>query len=276
MNRYTFYVSDYTSHTAHLEPMEDLAYRRMLDLYYMREGPLPADAQEVARLIRMRQYTAEVESVLREFFALCDDGWRHARCDEEIAKMADRQAKARASAAASVSARRTLAQRALSKRSSSADRAPNERLANAQRTLSERSTDAEQPAAQKNKPTQESDDTAAASPRKRAASPALDAPEDVSEQVWADFVAHRKAKKAPVTQTVIDNFRAEARKAGISLEEALRTCCALGWQGFRAEWLGRKNSTTNQRNTAAPMDKAARDEQAMRLLGFDIIDMEAP
>jgi len=40
MNYYPFHVGDYAAHTAHLEPMEDLAYRRMLDVYYLREEPL--------------------------------------------------------------------------------------------------------------------------------------------------------------------------------------------------------------------------------------------
>lgn len=86
--------------------MEDLAYRRLLDQYYLREGPLPPDIQSTAKLIRMRSMVADVESVLTEFFTLTDDGWRHARCDSEIERMQDKQAKARMSAQASVNARR--------------------------------------------------------------------------------------------------------------------------------------------------------------------------
>lgn len=109
MNYYPFHLGDYAAHTAHLEPMEDLAYRRMLDAYYLREAPLPADIAEVARIVRLRKHVAEVEVVLREFFTLSEDGWRHQRCDEEIDRMRDKQAKARASAAASVNARRAKA-----------------------------------------------------------------------------------------------------------------------------------------------------------------------
>lgn len=32
----------------------------------------------------------------------------------------------------------------------------------------------------------------------------------------------------------------EAEKAGITLEEALSTCCERGWQGFKAEWYRRE------------------------------------
>ena len=114
--------------------MEDLAYRRMLDEYYLREGPLPAESADVARLIGMREHVTEVEAVLREFFSLTDNGWRHSRCEEELAKMQDKQAKARASAQASVNARRAKP-----------TNSENERSANVERTLNERSTDVELP-----------------------------------------------------------------------------------------------------------------------------------
>ena len=116
VNYYPFHLGDYAAHTAHLEPMEDLAYRRMLDLYYRTEKPLSSDWRDIARLIRMRDYGDAIEAVLSEFFALTDDGLRHARCDAEIAKMQDKQAKAKASAQASVNARSANAQRTLNAR----------------------------------------------------------------------------------------------------------------------------------------------------------------
>jgi uncharacterized protein YdaU (DUF1376 family) len=96
--------------------MEDLAYRRMLDLYYRTEKPLPEPA-EIARLIRMRDHAATIRDVLNEFFEPSPDGHRHARCDAEIERMQDKQAKAKASAAASVNARSANAQRTLNERS---------------------------------------------------------------------------------------------------------------------------------------------------------------
>lgn len=95
MNYYPFHVGDYTTHTAHLDPIEDLAYRRMLDMYYLREEPLPASVPDVARLIRLRDHEQQVESVLSEFFHLSPDGWRQGRCDAEIGKMQDLQQKQR-------------------------------------------------------------------------------------------------------------------------------------------------------------------------------------
>ncbi len=138
-------MGDYAAHTAHLEPMEDLAYRRMLDLYYLRESPLPSDPVEVARLVRLRQNIDEVKAVLGEFFTQTADGWRHFRCDQEIERMQDKQAKARASAAASVNARRTKASDSSGGNSTDVERPLNERSANVERTLNVRSTNVELP-----------------------------------------------------------------------------------------------------------------------------------
>ena len=87
MHYYSFSIGDYMSHTLHLSPMEDLAYRRCLDIYYLHEKPLPEDIGEVARLIRMPQHKPEVTQVLKEFFTHdVGKGWTNPRTDEEIEK----------------------------------------------------------------------------------------------------------------------------------------------------------------------------------------------
>lgn len=58
----------------------------------------------------------------------------------------------------------------------------------------------------------------------------------VDEQVARDWLDVRKAKRAPLKQTALDDVVAEAHKAGISVAEAVRICAARGWQGFRASW----------------------------------------
>jgi hypothetical protein len=49
--------------------------------------------------------------------------------------------------------------------------------------------------------------------------------------------AFRKAKRAPVSASVIETFHAEAAKARWTLTEALRESIARGWTGFKAEWV---------------------------------------
>ena len=99
MNYYPFHIGDYLSHTAHLEPMEDLAYRRMIDLYFVREACLPADPAAVAKLIRLRDHMEAVESVLAEFFVKTDAGWINERCEYEIGEAQSKRSKAKESAA---------------------------------------------------------------------------------------------------------------------------------------------------------------------------------
>lgn len=86
MNFYKHHLGDYSRCTSHISMLEDGAYRRLLDVYYTREAPLPADIKAVCRLARAqtRQDREAVEIVLREFFDLRDDGWHNARADEEI------------------------------------------------------------------------------------------------------------------------------------------------------------------------------------------------
>ena len=87
MHFYSFNIGDYMSHTVHLSLMEDLAYRRCLDIYYLHEKPLPEDATEVARLIRMPEHKPEVVQVLKEFFTHeVGTGYVHKRTNEEITK----------------------------------------------------------------------------------------------------------------------------------------------------------------------------------------------
>lgn len=72
------------------------------------------------------------------------------------------------------------------------------------------------------------------SPRRKKTVPK---PGDVSDQVWEDFLTHRQAKRAPVTQTVLKTIRAEADKAGWPIEQALSEMTNRGWQGFKASWI---------------------------------------
>ena len=69
MHFYSFNIGDYISHTKHLSDLEDLAYRRLLDLYYLHERTLNEDVATVARKINMKDNVPEVRVVLEEFFS---------------------------------------------------------------------------------------------------------------------------------------------------------------------------------------------------------------
>jgi uncharacterized protein YdaU (DUF1376 family) len=83
MHYYKFHIGDYRADTAHLSNEEDLCYRRLLDLYYDTEQPIPKETQWVSR--RLRVATEVVVTVLNDFFIETEEGWEHPRCESEIA-----------------------------------------------------------------------------------------------------------------------------------------------------------------------------------------------
>lgn len=97
MNYYRHHIGDYLRDTAHLSMLEDAAYRRLLDVYYMREAPLPADMKACARLVRARsrEEIAAVETVLAEFFYADEHGWNQKRANAELKTAKDAADRAR-------------------------------------------------------------------------------------------------------------------------------------------------------------------------------------
>ncbi len=89
-------------------------------------------------------------------------------------------------------------------------------------------------------------------------------PPDIPEQVWSDWLALRKAKRAPVTQTVVDGARAEAEKAGVALADFLAIWCRRGSQGLEASWL--KPEEIRRSSGRAASEPAWRTEQRNRVL----------
>lgn len=61
-------------------------------------------------------------------------------------------------------------------------------------------------------------------------------PDEVPAEIWRDFQAVRKAKRSPLTPKAFEGIEREAKKAGITITEALTICIERGWQGFNASW----------------------------------------
>lgn len=58
----------------------------------------------------------------------------------------------------------------------------------------------------------------------------------ITGQLADDFMIHRKACKAPITETALKGFQREADKAGIPLAEAITISIERNWRGFKSEW----------------------------------------
>jgi hypothetical protein len=89
----------------------------------------------------------------------------------------------------------------------------------------------------------------------------------VDPQVWQDWQALRKAKRAPVTATVIEAARREAQKAGMSFEAFLATWCARGSQGMRAEWIEPRRGSTQRTESFAERDARHKRERWEQMTG---------
>ena len=208
MHYYQFNIGDYQSHTSHLSETEDLVYRRLLDWTYLHEKPISLDIDEVARSIRMRTHCESIAIVLREFFICMDYGWISERVLKEIAKAGEKSRKASDSAKMRWNAN---ALRLQSDGNATQDTVPKTQNTKHKKTATE-----------------------------------VAPPDGVSSEVWQEFVKHRKAKKATVTPLVIKGIAEQAKKAGWSLEDALKEIIIRNWQSFNADWVTGKNAPSGQ------------------------------
>ena len=236
VNFYPFHIGDYLSATRHLSWEEDAAYRRLLDVYYTTEKPLPADLRACCRLVLASTdgQREAVRVVLEEFFTLTDDGWFNRRVDAELCNLRERQDK-----------QRDRANKRWHKPVSTPGNAgdmPNPTPGNA--TASQTDATALNPDATAMPPVPVPVpvpvEIQGESARKRT--PPAARPPDVSEPVWQDFQALRKTKRAPLTVTALAGIQAQADQAGLPLEAALAYCCSVGWQGFNAGWYAERHS----------------------------------
>jgi uncharacterized protein YdaU (DUF1376 family) len=219
MHFYQFHIGDYKSHTHHLSLIEDLAFRRLLDHYYLHEAPIKQ--RDIARQIGMRDNEQEVLTVLNEFFVSTEQGFINPRADEEVSKYRK----------FSEDGKKGAAKRWHKDGNGGVNSPPN---------ATPIATNNQEPITNNHKPIKE-----------RATSVAC--PHDVSPQVWQDWLQLRKSKKASVTETVVKGARAEAGKLNWTLDQFLIEWCTRGSQGLKAEWVNDKSSgmtKTGQMNQA--------------------------
>jgi len=195
MHYYQFNIGDYASHTRHLSPIEDIAYRRLLDLYYLHERPLNSGLTSVARQINLREYESEIKSILEEFFTLTDDGWINVRADKEIAHY-----------------------RGKIEQASRAGRASAERRSNA------RSTDVQ--------PTNNHKPITNNQIKERTPVVPLELPDWLNKTDWNDFVEMRKKLKKPMTDRAVKLMLSKLetmKNKGINTSEVLQKSILANW-----------------------------------------------
>lgn len=101
VNYYPFHIGDYAKDTRHLSIIEDGAYRRLLDLYYTTEKPLPLPVDNLCMLVGAKTAAEKkaVGKVLGLFFVFGGpQEMVHKRCEREISRAKEKSGKAAASA----------------------------------------------------------------------------------------------------------------------------------------------------------------------------------
>jgi len=217
------------SHTRHLSLYEDLAYRRLLDFYFLHEQPIKH--RDAARHIGMKDHEEDVLTVLNEFFLSTENGFINVRADKEIAEFRKHQA---VSAYGAFVRDNPTLKHLVNKEdfvfhylSLSIDVYIGTLRGNDVPIVDTSSGDDAPVTINHNhnhKP-------------KRESATGVACPPDVDQQIWDDWKQLRKAKKAPVTETVVSSARKEASKANMSFSDFLSVWCARGSQGLQAEWL---------------------------------------
>ena len=212
MHYYQHHIGDFIKDTSFLTNEEVGIYMKMIWIYYDTEEPIPNSLTELSMRVNARGKEDLIKGLLDLFFISSTQGWHHKRCDKEIEHY--RQQLEFASKAGKASA----AKRALNKTLSDVKQESNDRSTTVQPTNNQ------QPLTNNHKPKNH-----------------IDKPDGISNDVWDAFIVIRNKKKAPLTKVSFEGIQREAKKAGVTVEDAIRKCCERGWVSFDANWVTKPN-----------------------------------
>ena len=199
------YIGDYLADTSRLTTEQHGAYLLLL-MDYWRSGRLPDNDQVLAQITKLSPDAwSNARAMLEQFFSIEDSHWVHKRVEQELDQAVFNKAKNHQRAVDAANARWNKQQKDATSNANS----------NAQAMLKQCPSPSPSPSKNIN---------------------IINKPEDVSEDIWNDFVLHRKSKKAPITKTVMNGLVRESGKAGITLEKAITVTIERNWQGFNSEW----------------------------------------
>lgn len=245
------WIGAYLADTTHLSRDEHGGYLLLLMAYWRNKGPLTDDGNRLANIVKATPAEwRRLRPVLVEFFK--DDGaqWLHVRAEKELTSAGLHKAAAVSKAKAGAEARWKHHHKQCLKDAPSMPQALPEDMPKQCPTPSPSSIPSEQ------------------KKRKRASAPTFPPPDGVDGQIWADWLALRHAKRAPVTATVIAGAVAEAAKAGMTLPEFLAVWCQRGSQGLQAEWLQKPDVVRREAGaTGEPEWRRAQRERNEAFLG---------
>lgn len=86
----------------------------------------------------------------------------------------------------------------------------------------------------------------------------------VTRQEFEDFIAVRKAKRSPLTETAWNMFKREAALANMSLSEAIGMCVSRGWISIDHSWESVKSRPMSEEAYADLWARAAEKREKER------------
>lgn len=242
MHYYTHNIGEFAVETRFLSPEDIGVYVILKDEYFSTGMRLACD--RIAELMPP-ECEASLKKVLARFFTLEDGFYVRAQWEKELAEFKDKGA-INSENAKKRWAKRREATESQAKESDSVatvcDSHANRTSSHAKSCLTNNqepitnnqrieSTDVLSAQAQAPASTQTK-----AKAKRKSSMCSVERPEDVSAQVWSDWLQIRKAKRLPLTKTAWDAMCVEAEKVGFTSAEAVKHAVERGWAGFKASW----------------------------------------
>jgi uncharacterized protein YdaU (DUF1376 family) len=264
MNYYSHNIGDYRRDTAHLSLLEHGVYRQLLDTYYLAEQKIPKETEVVFRRLcaRTEEEKNAIISVLNEFF-LFDEGWIHKRCEDGIYDYKNKARRAQDNG--KLGGRPPKTKVVISGLSNETQEKANHKPLTINQEPLTNNIISPVPA-QQDKPAKKT----------KVKSDSLDYsvwPELPDDQILKDWIAMRARKKANVSQTVLNAFGEQFRKAatfGYSVNDCLTSAIAGGWTGFKFEWMQNQQARASPPavygNPGLPMPVGARSTRDITLV----------
>lgn len=239
MNHFPFHIGDYLRDTGHLSLVEHGVYTRLLQLYYLNNGPLQVTVDDLVRKLcaRTPDEREAVDRILREFFACCNGVWSHKRADQEIERFKNftNQQRERATRRWSKNAdgMPTALKKAPTASKIDATALPRHSQGNA---------DAGMPTNNQEPTTSNQEPDTPPNPRKRGKAakaavdwfeglpPELDVPE--FREAWQDWVEYRERSKKPLNPASLPRTWKRAIRNGVQKTiDDIDRAIVNGWQG---------------------------------------------
>ena len=217
---FQFYPADYlgSQRVALMTLEEEGAYLRLL-CYCWQHGSIPSNPEQIARLIGKGATTTLATTVATMFQPHPENSSMlvHERLQQEILKQNEWARKSAEGGKKSAEMRKNLKGGSTTLATVVEECLPNGINQNSTLLL-------------------QSSSTSSITTTEKKSTTAIQ-PFTVDDQVWNDFIALRKAKRAPLTETALAMIEKESEIAGLTLQDALTECVTRGWQSFKADWV---------------------------------------